>query len=213
MLFNSLKLRLLCMAAAVAASCPLVAQRDAASLEGRVVDSSSAVVAGAQVTATNTATNFRYQTQSDSSGAWVISPVRIGNYKVSITAQGFKEAVAGPITLDVQQRQRVDVMLELGDVHERVEVRDSAPLLETDSSETGQVVDSASMVAFPLNGRNPVQLAQLTVASPQASPVRAIQVAMVSAPTARVRSTTTSSSTASTTTPTSPTCSMKPIML
>jgi hypothetical protein len=151
------------LAVAVAASCPLVAQRDAASLEGRVVDSSSAVVAGAQVTATNTATNFRYQTQSDSSGAWVISPVRIGSYKVSITAQGFKEAVAGPITLDVQQRQRVDVTLELGDVHERVEVRDSAPLLETDSSETGQVVDSASMIAFPLNGRNPVQLAQLTV--------------------------------------------------
>jgi hypothetical protein len=102
MLFDSLKLRLLCMAVAVAASCPLVAQRDAASLEGRVVDLSGAVVAGAQVTATNTATNFHYQTQSDSSGAWVISPVRIGSYKVSITAQGFKEAVAGPITLDVQ---------------------------------------------------------------------------------------------------------------
>jgi hypothetical protein len=163
MLFDSLKLRLLCMAVAVAASCPLVAQRDAASLEGRVVDLSGAVVAGAQVTATNTATNFHYQTQSDSSGAWVISPVRIGSYKVSITAQGFKEAVAGPITLDVQQRQRVDVTLELGDVHERVVVTDTAPLLQTDSSETGQVVDSESMVAFPLNGRNPVQLAQLTV--------------------------------------------------
>jgi hypothetical protein len=109
------------------------------------------------------ATNFQYQAHSDAAGAWVISPVRIGTYKVSITAQGFKEAVAGPITLDVQQRQRVDVALELGDVHEHVEVRDSAPLLETDSSETGQVVDSQSMVAFPLNGRNPVQLAQLTV--------------------------------------------------
>jgi hypothetical protein len=163
MLFNSLKLRLLCVAVAVAASCPLFAQRDAASLEGRVVDSSGAVVAGAQVTATNTATNFKYQAQSDTSGAWVISPVRIGSYKVSIAAQGFKEAVAGPITLDVQQRQRVDVTLELGDVHEHVEVRDTAPLLETGSSETGQVVDGESMVAFPLNGRNPVQLAQLTV--------------------------------------------------
>jgi hypothetical protein len=163
MSFNSLKLGLLCIAVAVAASCPVFAQRDAASLEGRVVDLSGAVVAGAVVTATNDATNFHYQAQSDASGGWVISPVRIGTYKVTIAAQGFKEAVAGPITLDVQQRQRVDVTLELGNVNERVEVRDTAPLLETDSSESGQVVDSQSMVAFPLNGRNPVQLAQLTV--------------------------------------------------
>ncbi len=160
---NSLKLSLSCIVIAIAASCPAIAQRDAASLEGRVIDSSGAVVAGALVTAVNDATNFHYQAHSDTGGAWVISPVRIGTYKVSITAQGFKEAIAGPITLNVQQRQRVDVTLELGDVHEHVEVRDTAPLLETDSSETGQVVDSQSMVAFPLNGRNPVQLAQLTV--------------------------------------------------
>jgi hypothetical protein len=160
---NALKITLLSLVFGMAAGCPLLAQRDAASLEGRVVDSSGAVVADALVTAVNSATNFQYQAHSDAAGAWVISPVRIGTYKVSITAQGFKEAVAGPITLDVQQRQRVDVALELGDVHEHVEVRDTAPLLETDSSETGQVVDSQSMVAFPLNGRNPVQLAQLTV--------------------------------------------------
>jgi hypothetical protein len=163
MSFNSLKMKLSCLAIAVAASCPVFAQRDAASLEGRVVDLSGALVANATVTATNTATNLQYKAHSDSSGAWVISPVRIGTYKVSITAQGFKEAVAGPITLDVQQRQRVDASLEVGDVHEHVEVSDSAPLLQTDSSESGQVINSESMVAFPLNGRNPVQLAQLTV--------------------------------------------------
>jgi len=163
MFFNSFKLRALCMVAVVAASLPALAQRDAASLEGRVVDLSGAIVPGAQVNAINTATNFSYKTQSDASGSWVISPVRIGTYKVSIVAQGFKEALAGPITLDVQQRQRVDATLQVGDVHERVVVTDSAPLLETDSSETGQVVNSESMVAFPLNGRNPVQLAQLTV--------------------------------------------------
>lgn len=138
-------------------------QRDAASLEGRVTDASGAVVAGAAVKAVETSTGFTYQSASDSSGAWVISPVRIGTYRVTITAKGFKEAVAGPITLNVQQRQRVDATLQLGDVSEQVEVRDTTPLLETGSSETGQVIDSAAMVAFPLNGRNPVQLAQLTV--------------------------------------------------
>lgn len=142
---------------------PAHAQRDAASLEGIVTDISGALVAGASITATNTATNFQYHAQSDPSGSWVISPVRIGTYTVAIAASGFKLAKAGPFSLDVQQRQRVDVTLQLGNVNELVEVHEIAPLLQTDSSETGQVVDAESMSSFPLNGRNPVQLAQLTV--------------------------------------------------
>jgi hypothetical protein len=152
-----------CLAFLLGWSSFLLAQRDSASLEGRVVDASGATVAGASVAAVNTATNFTYHAQSDATGAWIISPVRIGSYRISITASGFKEAVVGPVTLDVQQRQRADVTLELGAVSEHVEVRGIAPLLQTDSSETGQVIDSTSMVGFPLNGRNPVQLAQLSV--------------------------------------------------
>jgi hypothetical protein len=111
----------------------------------------------------NIETNFTYHVQSDASGAWSISPVRIGTYKITISALGFKEAVVGPVTLDVQQRQRADVTLPLGNVSEHVEVQGSAPMLQTDSSESGQVIDSQSMQGFPLNGRNPVQLAQLSV--------------------------------------------------
>lgn len=155
--------RFACLALLASSLTPLLAQRDAASLEGRIVDSSGAVVANAAVVAVNTATNFAYRVQSDATGAWSISPVRIGTYRLTITAPGFKQAVVGPITLDVQQRQRADVALQLGEVSERVEVEGAAPILETDSSETGQVIDSVSMVGFPLNGRNPVQLAQLSV--------------------------------------------------
>ena len=163
MSFNSLKLRLFCMAVAVAASSPVFAQRDTATLEGRVVDTTGAIVPNAAVTVMNTATNYSYRAQSDDSGEWIISPVRIGTYTVTVSASGFKQTVAGPITLDVQQRQRVDTTLQLGATSETIEVTDAAPLLETDSSETGQVINSESMVGFPLNGRNAVQLAQLTV--------------------------------------------------
>ena len=152
-----------CLALLAASISPLSAQRDAASLEGRVVDSSGAVIANASVVAMDTATNFAYRVQSDATGAWTISPVRIGTYTLTISAPGFKQAIVGPITLDVQQRQRADVTLQLGDVSERIEVQGSSPLIQTDSSETGQVIDSVSMVGFPLNGRNPVQLAQLSV--------------------------------------------------
>jgi hypothetical protein len=157
------KRRIAFLALLAASVCPLSAQRDAASLEGLVVDTSGAVVPNAQILAVNSATNLTYRARSDQSGAWAISPVRIGTYTLTISAQGFKQAVVGPITLDVQQRQRADVTLQVGQVSEKVEVKGGAPLLETDSSETGQVIDSASMVGFPLNGRNPVQLAQLSV--------------------------------------------------
>ncbi len=142
---------------------PLYAQRDAASLEGRVVDTSGAVVSNASVTATETSTNFTYRATSDAAGAWTISPVRIGTYRVAVSARGFKTNVEGPITLDVQQRQRVDSTLQLGEVSQTVEVHDKAPLLQTDTSETGQVVAAKTIVGLPLNGRNSVQLAQLTV--------------------------------------------------
>lgn len=156
-------LRTLCFALLILASYPLAAQRDTATLEGRVADVSGAVVANASVTATNTSTNFSYHAKSDGEGAWIISPVRIGSYQITISAVGFKQTVTGPITLDVQQHQRVDATLQLGEVTQQVVVNDIAPLLETDTSETGQVINSESMVGFPLNGRNPVQLAQLTV--------------------------------------------------
>jgi hypothetical protein len=159
------KRRLLCCFGIVSLFCsaPLMAQKDAASLEGRVVDSRGAVVAGASVTAVNVDTTLTYRAQSNSSGEWAISPVRIGTYRIQITATGFKSSIEGPLTLDVQQRQRVDVALEPGAVSENVVVNATSPLIQTDSSELGQVVDSQTMVGIPLNGRNPVQLAQLTV--------------------------------------------------
>jgi outer membrane receptor protein involved in Fe transport len=149
--------------AALLCSGSLKAQKDAASIEGRVVDTSGAAVASASVTATNVDTSLTYRAQSSAGGEWAISPVRIGTYRIQISARGFKAAVEGPLTLDVQQRQRIDVTLQPGAVTESVEVQGVSPLIQTDSSELGQVVDSKTMVAIPLNGRNPVQLAQLTV--------------------------------------------------
>ena len=162
-MFNGFKRLCTLCVATLLFSTPLFAQRDAASLEGRVVDPSGAVVAGASVTALNTATNFVYQTRSDGSGEWSISPVRIGTYRITISAAGFKQTVTGLVTLDVQQRQRVDETLVVGTVSQQVEVSNAAPILQTDSSESGQVIDAQAMVGFPLNGRNPVQLAQLSV--------------------------------------------------
>ncbi|HJY08709.1 MAG TPA: carboxypeptidase-like regulatory domain-containing protein, partial [Bryobacteraceae bacterium] len=128
--FRSAALLLLCSFAAFA-------QKDTAALVGRVLDPSGASVPGAAITATDTGTNFTYRAASDTAGEWAISPVRIGSYRVSIKAKGFKTSEIGPITLDVQQRRRIDVSLQPGEVRETVQVQETAPLLETDTSERG----------------------------------------------------------------------------
>lgn len=138
------------------------AQKDTASITGQVTDISGAVVAGARVDAVNVETNYTYHATSNQTGDWTISPVRIGTYSVSVTATGFKKSEITPFTLDVQQRQRLDVALQPGAVTQTVEVTEAAPLLESETSERSQLVDSKTMVTLALNGRNPVQLAQLT---------------------------------------------------
>jgi len=158
MLHNTLRFSSLLLLA----SCAALAQKDAASLVGQVLDSKGASIPGAEVLAENAETAFTYRVIANTSGDWTISPVRIGTYKVTISANGFRTAVFTSIRLDVQQRQRVDVMLEVGQINQAISVQETVSLLETETSERGQVIDSSVMAGLPLNGRNPVQLAQLT---------------------------------------------------
>jgi len=138
------------------------AQKDTGAIVGSIVDATGASIPGAQVQAVNTATDYTYNAVSDTSGEYVISPARVGTYRITVTASGFRKEVAPAITLEIQQRARVDFKLQPGDVKETVEVTAKAPVLETDTSERGQVITSQYMQGLPLNGRNPVQLAQLT---------------------------------------------------
>src|SRR5438552_3190274 len=83
---------------------------------------------------------------------------------------GFKQAVSVPVNLDVQQRIAINVTLQVGQISESVEVTSSAPLLETETSELGQVVDSKRVSNLPLNGRNFAQLALLTAGTAPSEP-------------------------------------------
>ena len=140
----------------------LSAQIDTATVAGRVTDKTGATVPMAEITVTSTETNFEYHAKSASNGEWTISPVHIGTYKLTVSAAGFSQAIAGPFRLSVQQRQQFDLVLQTGEVSSVVEVTDSAPVLETATSERSQLIDGRTMQTLPLNGRNPVQLAQLS---------------------------------------------------
>lgn len=146
---------------AVGFATPLWAQKDTGAIVGVVRDSSGAVVAGAKVTVLD----IDHGTQSDlvtnDQGEYVANALRIGRYNVTAEKQGFKKALAGPIQVNIQDRVGVDLKLEPGMATEVVVVSSQSPQLETENSELDNLVNSRSVNALPLNGRNFMQLALL----------------------------------------------------
>ncbi len=126
----------------------------------------------AAVTVTETATNISTKSTTNSSGSYVITPLPVGHYTVTVEAQGFKKSVNEGITLNVQDRIGVNVVLEVGLLTETVEVTGAAPQLQTDTSYLGQVVESQKIVDLPLNGRQFTRLAVLTAGTAPTAPRR-----------------------------------------
>jgi hypothetical protein len=149
---------------------PLQAQVDTGSITGTVTDSSGAVVAGAKITLTNEGTAASLATTTGSDGSYRFSPVRIGNYKIEVSAQGFKTVTEVHVAVNVSSNVTRNFGLQTGAVSETVEVTSTAPLLQSQDASVGQVVDQKNVNDLPLNGRNFTFLAQLAagVNSPQA---------------------------------------------
>jgi hypothetical protein len=138
------------------------AQTDAATLVGTVSDGSGAVLANEVVTIVNVDTNARTVVKTDANGNYTATPLKIGSYTVAVQATGFKEVTRTGIVLNVQDRVRVDFTLQVGSVNEQLTVNDAAPLLQTETSALGEVVNGKQIADLPLNGRDYTQLASLT---------------------------------------------------
>ena len=138
------------------------AQFDAATVLGTVRDSSGAVVPGATVTLKNIATGITATAVTDEHGDYQFLNVRVGTYSVRAELQGFSVAEADNFPVTVNARQRVDLTLKVGTVGETVVVSGAAQLLETESSDRGQVIHKEQIVNLPLNGRAYADLALLS---------------------------------------------------
>lgn len=136
------------------------AQITSATVLGAVTDTSGAAVPNAKVTATNVATGREYSATTDTRGEYVIPSLPIsGSYQVGIEAQGFEKFVQSGIVLQLNQHARVDVTLKVGSTSETVHVTLEPPLVDTQTSSLGEVVEQERVQELPLNGRNPVTLA------------------------------------------------------
>src|ERR1700693_3546905 len=146
------------------------AQKDAGSIVGSVKDPSGALISQAAVTVTDVERGSNLSTKTNDAGEYVAGPLRVGRYTVTVEHPGFKKAVSEPVNLDVQQRIAVDISLQVGRISESITVTSATPLLETETSELGQVVDSRRVANLPLNGRNFAQLALLTAGTAPSEP-------------------------------------------
>src|SRR6202165_2925036 len=138
-----------------------LAQFETASVLGTVKDGTGAVIVGSKITLENVKTGVLATTQSNDSGNFDFIAVQIGPYRLKAEAPGFKAGLSADFTVAVSARQRVDLTLEVGDVTQTVAVKDTVAMLETDSSDRGQVINNATVVNLPLNGRNYSDLALL----------------------------------------------------
>ncbi|HEY1902757.1 MAG TPA: TonB-dependent receptor [Terracidiphilus sp.] len=148
--------------AALVAPAMMYGQTDTATILGTVTDGSGATVAGATVTLIETGTNTKTVVNTSALGAFVATPLHIGTYSITVEGQGFRKETRNGIVLQVQDRLRVDFALQVGSVQEQVVVDSAPPMLQTDSSELGQVIDSKQIEELPLNGRDYTQLVSLT---------------------------------------------------
>ena len=138
-----------------------VAQQGRGSISGTITDPNGSAVPDATVTITNLATQATFTSRTTESGTYTAPSLVVGEYLVSVEKQGFKNAVASNITLQVDQAARVDLQLEVGALSERVEVTGVAPLVDTGSATVGKVIENRRVTELPLNGRNALALMTL----------------------------------------------------
>jgi hypothetical protein len=138
-----------------------LAQVDEGSITGTVTDGTGAAVPNASVTLLNKDVGLTLTGKADSKGSYTFSPVRIGNYSISVTSPGFAKTTQENVTVNVSQNLTIDVQLKLGAATETVDVTTAPPLLQTADASVGQVVTEKSINDLPLNGRNFTFLAQL----------------------------------------------------
>ncbi|MBV9083456.1 MAG: carboxypeptidase regulatory-like domain-containing protein, partial [Acidobacteriaceae bacterium] len=132
-----------------------------ASITGKVTDPSGAAVPDVKVLAKASATGVGTQTVTNQDGYYTLSSLEPGSYDLTLNKSGFEEIDQNGLTLQVEQVARLDFVLKIGRSSQHIEVTAQAPLLESEASTVGQVVQARQITELPLLGRNPYALALL----------------------------------------------------
>ena len=160
--FGLRKIKFAALALLLAVPVAVVAQVTTATIVGTITDPGGAIMPGAQVTARNLDTGLTRTVTSGEDGSYRIEFLPVGNYALEVTTSGFKKAYIGNIALQINDTARVDVSLTVGQVTETVTVTETAPQINTSTSEIGRTIQSAEITTLPLVERNVYALLDLT---------------------------------------------------
>ncbi|MGH9913669.1 MAG: TonB-dependent receptor domain-containing protein [Pyrinomonadaceae bacterium] len=147
---------------AVILSFSIISLGQTAGVTGIVKDSAQAVVPGAAVNLVNEDTGIKRTATTNALGYYSIPFITPGNYKLTVQVTGFQTVSRTGIKLEVAQVARLDFTLEIGRVEEEVTVRESVPLLETESAALGRTTSEKFILSLPLSNRNFTQILALS---------------------------------------------------
>lgn len=139
----------------------LNAQTTTSTITGSLKDPSGAAVPNASVTVTNLDSGIALPTQSNDAGLYRVSGLIPGAYKIEVEAQGFQKLVRSGITVQISQTLQADLTLQVGDVRQTVDVSSAAPVLESQSSSIGQLVERNMIDGMPMPNRTSTALLAL----------------------------------------------------
>src|SRR5882724_578062 len=141
-----------------------------ASIKGTVTDASGVVIAGAKIAVKNSTLGIERNVESNSEGNYEVPALSPGTYSVEVQMQGFQHAIAKGVVLAVSQNSLQNFSLQIASSDTVITVESTQSVIESTTTNVGQVIDSRTVQEIPLNGRHFVDLALLipgTVTPPQ----------------------------------------------
>jgi Carboxypeptidase regulatory-like domain len=154
--------RLVLLVSLAVAFCGVAFAQDTASITGTVTDPTGAAIAGAHVTISNSEQGVNRTATSNGSGDFLFAALPIGSYDVIVTAEGFKGYQAKGVRLNVAEKARVNVTMQVGAATTEIVVQGSEVAeVQTQSSDLGGTVSGKEISQLELNGRDFKQLITL----------------------------------------------------
>jgi hypothetical protein len=149
---------------------PVLSQEVTAAINGVITDPSGATVPGVKVTVKDLDRGTTYPATTDSAGRYTLPRLPVGTYEVKAEGKGFQAARQSPVVLVLNQVAKIDFQLTVGNVNQTVEVTSAAPILQTQATQLGTVLDAQTNVNLPLATRNYNQLTLLAPGSVTTDP-------------------------------------------
>ncbi len=161
---------LILVTALLAALTAGLAQEVTGAITGKITDPSGGAIVGAAVVVKDVDRGTAWKAQTNEEGVYSLPRLPIGRYELRAEAGGFQAAVHTAFNLELNQTAKIDIVMTVGQVSQSVEVTGAAPVLQTQTTELGTVMDAHSIASLPLETRNYNQLALLMPGAVATSP-------------------------------------------